>query len=84
MEKYISSMIKHTTEDLILYLYCETNEEETKSIEDALQSDWILKEKYDSLKEAYQNLNSLVRSPRQQSVNAILNYAKSNAEVVQP
>lgn len=75
-------MTKHTTEDLILYMYRETNEEQTKSIEDSLQSDWILKEKYEALKESYQNLNSMSRSPREQTINAIMNYAKLTSEVV--
>ncbi len=80
MEKYIS-MTKHTTEDLILYMYRETNERQTKSIEDSLQSDWILKEKYEALKESYQNLNAMAQSPRQQTINAIMNYAKNTSEV---
>lgn len=75
-------MTKHTTEDLILYMYRETNEEQTKSIEESLQSDWILKEKYEALKESYQNLNSMSRSPREQTINAIMNYAKLTSEVV--
>lgn len=75
-------MTKHTTEDLILYMYRETNQEQTKSIENALQSDWILKEKYEALKEAYQKLNSMVLSPREQTINAIMNYAKTTTEVV--
>ena len=81
MDKYIS-MTKHTTEDLILYMYRETNQEQTKSIENALQSDWILKEKYEALKEAYQKLNSMALSPREQTINAIMNYAKTTTEVV--
>ncbi len=76
-------MLHYTTEDLIQYLYQETTEEETKAIEKALKSDWNLAEKYEALKASMQHLDSIVESPRPQSVMAILNYAKASAEVEQ-
>jgi hypothetical protein len=77
-------MLNYTTEDLIQYLYQETTEEETNAIEKAIKSDWNLREKYDALKASMQQLDTLVESPRPQSVMAILNYAKTSAEVEQP
>ncbi len=74
-------MTKYSTEELILFIYGETSEDQTKDISKAIQSDWNLREKYQALKESMKGLNSIVRSPRQQTINAILEYAKSTAEV---
>jgi len=72
-----------TTEELIQYMYQETTEEETAAIEKALEADWNLKEKLGALKESMQQLDTIITSPREQSVLAILNYAKRTA-VVEP
>jgi hypothetical protein len=72
-----------TTEELIQYMYRETTEEETAVIEKALEADWNLKEKLGALKESMQQLDTIITSPREQSVLAILNYAKRTA-VVEP
>jgi len=72
------------SEDLIQYLYQETSEAEKKAIEKALQTDWNLKEEFDALKATKQGLDTLVSSPRPQSIMAILNYAKSTSEIAQP
>jgi hypothetical protein len=77
-------MPNFTTEDLIQYLYRETSKEQTLAIEKALQSDWALQEKLDVLKDSTQRLDKMLRSPRQQSIDAILNYARSAAEVEHP
>jgi hypothetical protein len=76
-------MPNFTTEDLIQYMYKETSIEQSLAIEKALQSDWALREKFDALKESMQGLDKMVKSPRQQSIDAILNYARSTAEVAQ-
>ena len=76
-------MTKYSTEDLILYIYKETTAEQTSSIERAIQEDWTLKEKYEALKASMQGLNSIVSSPRPQSIKAILDYAKATAEVAE-
>ena len=76
-------MQQFTTEDLIQYLYHETSAEETQAIEKAIQTDWALKEKFDALKDTKQGLDTIIKSPRPQSVMAILNYAKRSAEVAQ-
>jgi len=74
-------MVNYTTEDLIQYLYQETAEEQTKAIEKALETDWSLQEQYTALKDSKQELDKLVKSPRQQSIEAILNYASTSTAV---
>lgn len=74
-------MTKYSIEELILFIYGETTEAQTQDISIEIQSDWILREKYQALKESMKGLNSVVRSPRQQTINAILEYAKSTTEV---
>ena len=73
-----------TTEDLIQYLYKETSKNRLAAIEKALQSDWELREKLDVLKDSMQRLDKIVESPRPQSIDAILNYARNTEEVAQP
>jgi len=77
-------MTNYTSEDLMQYLYHETSEEEKKAIEKALQTDWHLKEEFEALKATKQRLDTLLTSPRPQSIMAILNYAKTTAEIAHP
>jgi hypothetical protein len=77
-------MPKTTTEELIQYLYHETSKDQSMAIEKALQSDWELKDEFEILKDSMQSLDKMVKSPRSQSVDAILNYARSTMEVEQP
>ncbi len=75
-------MITITPEDLVRYLYKETSEKKTANIKAALETDWNLKEAYEKLLNAEQNLNSVNYSPRQEAVNKILQYAnKKQAHV---
>ena len=76
-------MPNFSTEDLIQYLYKETSRNQTLAIEKAIQSDWALHEKLDVLKDSMQRLDKMKTSPRQQSIDAILNYARSTAEVIE-
>ena len=71
-------MRQYTTEELIQYAYGETSAEQTQAIEKALETDWNLKEKLGALKGSMQQLDTVITSPREQSVMAILNYAKKN------
>ena len=77
-------MPDYTTEELIQYLYHETTEEKTQAIEKAMQFDWSLQEKLEALKDSKRGLDSIITSPRPQSIMAILNYARTSAEVEQP
>jgi hypothetical protein len=62
------------TEDLIRFLYNETSNKENLLIESALAYDFKLKEEYNSLKEAIDELKSFSLSPSEQSVNRILSH----------
>ncbi len=77
-------MAKYTTEDLIQYLYQETSAEKTQAIEKALQTDWNLREEFEALEVSKKGLDTLMSSPRPQSITAILNYAKTTSEIAQP
>ena len=77
-------MPNYTTEELIQYAYRETSPEKTQAIEKELEKDWNLKEKLGAVKESMQQLDTVVSSPREQSVLAILNYAKRTSPVEQP
>lgn len=76
-------MPNYTTEDLIQFVYQETSKDQFVAIGKALQTDWALKEKFDILRDSMQKLDSMIQTPRPQSVRAILNYASSSAEVEQ-
>lgn len=73
-----------TPEDLLLYLYKETSDHQTRAIEEALQKDWTLREKLTVLKASMQRLDKIVVSPRTEVVLNVLNYAREkSAEEVQ-
>jgi len=76
-------MPEYTKEELIQYLYNETTGEQTLAIEKALQTDWDLQEKLNALKKSKDQLDTIVRGPRPQSIMAILDYARSSAVVEQ-
>lgn len=77
-------MTNFTPEDLLLYLYKETSDEQTKAIEEALQKDWTLREKLIVLKTSMQRLDKIVVSPRTEVVLNVLSYAKEKStEAVQ-
>lgn len=72
-------MPKIKTDDLIQYLYHETSKDQNLAIEKALQTDWELKDELNILKDSLTRLDRMIKSPRDQSVQAILNYAKSTS-----
>ncbi len=74
-------MITYTTEDLLLFIYGETSDEQTELIMNALAEDWNLREQYDVLKNSIETLDQMIVSPRSESVNAILRYAGVTAEL---
>ena len=65
-----------TPEDLVQYLYKETPAALTRSIEEALRTDWTLREKLAVLKAAQQRLDTLAEAPRTETVLNILRYAR--------
>jgi hypothetical protein len=57
-------------------MYNESNPSMKALIEKELEDNWTLREKLNVLKEAFERLNKMkLQSPRQQSVDAILEYA---------
>ena len=71
-------MPNFTTEDLLVYMYNETDPQQLTEIESALTNDWALKQKYQVLIEAQERLSQTkLRSPRQHTVDVILKYAGS-------
>ncbi len=72
-------MTNFTPEDLLLYLYKETDTNQTKAIETALEKDWTLREKMSVLKASMHRLDKLTESPRTAVVLNVLNYAREQA-----
>lgn len=68
-------MINFTTEELVKYLYNESSQKQAGKIKLAVQSDWNLRDCYEKLLSTKSDLSELTFSPRQQSVNRILEYA---------
>jgi hypothetical protein len=68
-------MTNITSEELIRYLYNETSEQKAAIIRAALQIDWNLRETYEKLTNARENLDKISFKPRTESVNKILEYA---------
>lgn len=73
-------MHSFTQEELLQYLYNETSTEKTAAIKAALQSNWSLREKFNLLKAAQQNLEVIKLSPRKQTIDNILSYAEKGVE----
>lgn len=65
----------YTPEDLLEYLYKETDPIRTQAIESALQSDWTLREKLGVLQTARERLDRLVETPRTEIILNILRAA---------
>jgi hypothetical protein len=73
----------YTPEDLLEYLYKETDLVRTQAIEVALQSDWTLREKLAVLQTARERLDRLVESPRTEIILNILRTAAPEKVSVQ-
>ncbi len=69
-------MHNFTPEDLLQYLYNETSPAQTAEIKAALESDWSLREKFEVISSAQKRLESLKLSPRQETIDNILNHAE--------
>lgn len=72
----VCPMTNFTPEDLLLYLYKETSNQQAAAIEQALNKDWTLREKLNVLKTSMQRLDKLITSPRTEVVLNVLGYAK--------
>lgn len=71
--------ILFTPEDLLQYLYKETSPAKTRAIEDALHSDWALREKLEVFITSSESLGTSLESPRTVAVQNVLNYARETA-----
>lgn len=69
-------MHSFTQEDLVQYLYKESSPEKAAVLKAALETDWILREKYDIISSAIGSLEKISLSPRKIAVDNILNYAE--------
>jgi hypothetical protein len=66
-----------TPEDLLEYLYKETAPERTLAIDEALRTDWSLREKLAVLQTSRERLDRLVESPRTETILRLLRYASA-------
>ncbi|HVZ57378.1 MAG TPA: hypothetical protein VG870_12010 [Chitinophagaceae bacterium] len=69
-------MTSFTPEDLLLYLYKEASAEKMAAIDEALKSDWTLREKLDVLRTSRDRLEKIAQAPRTEVILNILNYAR--------
>ena len=67
----------YTPEELLEYLYKETDSARTQAIEEALRTDWTLREKLSVLQTTRERLERLVESPRTELILRILRAAES-------
>ena len=77
-------MHNFTPEDLIQYLYKETSSAKTAEIKAALESDWSLREKFEVITSAQKRLEKINLSPRQKTIDNILNYAEKAVDELVP
>lgn len=65
-----------TPEDLIQFIYHELSEDKAKAVQQAIDADWTLREKYQVLKAAYDRLEKMpLLAPRSEVLHRILDYA---------
>lgn len=75
-------MVNSTLEDLVLYMHKELTAAKNAEVENELEQNWALKEKYNVLLESFNRINNIkLQSPRMQTVNAIMQYASGIAKV---
>lgn len=69
----------YTTNDLLLYLYNETEMTESVFIQKAIDYDAETEEEFEQLKTAISFLDKLLEAPSDKSICNILNYSKKSA-----
>jgi len=75
-------MHNYSPEDLLLYLYKETDSQTTANIEDALKNDWSLREKLAVLQTSMKRLDSIKVSPRTEVILNVLRYARKDEKLL--
>lgn len=71
-----------SADDLLLYLYKESDPELTAKIENALQTDWALRECLNDLAVLAGQLDAVQYSPSQQTLDKIFQYAEKSIKEV--
>lgn len=75
-------MVNSTIEELVLYMYNESNHNRKREIENELEENWVLREKFNVIKESSERLNGMkLQSPRQQTIDCIMQYANNKSEM---
>lgn len=75
-------MVNSTLEELVLFMYNELDNFHDEEIERDLNADWVLKEKYNVMKESAERLNRMkLQSPRKETIDAIMNYASYSSKI---
>ena len=77
-------MHNFTPEDLVQYLYHETSLQKSADIRAALENDWSLREMFEAIEAAHNELEPVELSPREEAVNKILQYAKKSMGELHP
>ncbi|HML57243.1 MAG TPA: hypothetical protein PLE75_07470 [Ferruginibacter sp.] len=75
-------MEKINLEDLVQYLYNEVSAEKRSAIDIALESNFELREKLQVMATASKRLAALSFSPRQQTIDSIMDYAAKGQEAL--
>jgi len=71
-----------TIEELVLYMYNESNHNRKPEIERELEESWFLREKYKVIKESAERLSRMkLQSPRKETIESIMKYATNNAKI---
>ncbi len=73
----------YTPENMIRFLYKETSAEETAAIQQALDTNWSYREKFEILERSIEDLNTLHHSPRPAAIRNLLSYAGVSKELEQ-
>jgi len=75
-------MVNSTIEELVLYMYNETNHNRKKEIEKELEESWFLREKYKVITESAERLSGMkLQSPRKQTIDTIMQYATNKSKI---
>lgn len=75
-------MVNSTIEELVLYMYNESNHNRKKEIEKELEENWFLREKYKVIKESAERLSGMkLQSPRKETIESIMKYATGKYKI---
>jgi len=75
-------MVNSTIEELVLYMYNETNHNRKREIEKELEENWFLREKYKVIKESAERLSGMkLQSPRKETIDTIMQYATNKSKI---